>query len=101
MTETTKMTAKGLATIPRAIRERLGLQAGDKMAWTILSNGTVVVRPKTRRLSDLVGVLNDQREQRIQRLRSLVEEGLASGPARPLTEADWAELCGIANGDIE
>jgi len=39
------------------VRERLGLQAGDKIAWSLLSNGTVVVRPKTRRLVDLVGML--------------------------------------------
>ncbi|WP_112187941.1 AbrB/MazE/SpoVT family DNA-binding domain-containing protein [Methylibium petroleiphilum] len=58
MSEPTTMSVKGQVTIPRDIRERLGLQAGDKIAWTILSNGTVVVRPKTRRLSDLVGILN-------------------------------------------
>lgn len=58
MSEPTTMSIKGQVTIPRDVRERLGLQAGDKIAWTILSNGTVVVRPKTRRLSDLVGVLN-------------------------------------------
>jgi antitoxin PrlF len=58
MSEPTTMSSKGQVTIPRGVRERLGLQAGDKIAWTILSNGTVVVRPKTRRLSDLVGVLN-------------------------------------------
>ncbi len=39
------------------MRERLGLQAGDKIAWSLLSNGTVVVRPKTRRPVHLVGML--------------------------------------------
>lgn len=51
------MSIKGQVTIPRDVRERLGLQAGDKIAWSLLSNGTVVVRPKTRRLVDLVGML--------------------------------------------
>jgi len=51
------MSIKGQVTIPRDVRERLGLQAGDKVAWSLLSNGTVVVRPKTRRLADLVGML--------------------------------------------
>jgi AbrB family looped-hinge helix DNA binding protein len=51
------MSSKGQVTIPRDVRERLGLQAGDKIAWSLLSNGTVVVRPKTRRLADLVGML--------------------------------------------
>jgi AbrB family looped-hinge helix DNA binding protein len=51
------MSSKGQVTIPRDVRERLGLQAGDNIAWSLLSNGTVVVRPKTRRLADLVGML--------------------------------------------
>lgn len=57
MSEPTTMSVKGQVTIPRDVRERLGLQAGDKIAWSLLSNGTVVVRPKTRRLADLVGML--------------------------------------------
>jgi AbrB family looped-hinge helix DNA binding protein len=57
MSEPTTMSVKGQVTIPRDVRERLGLQAGDKIAWSLLSNGTVVVRPKTRRLVDLVGML--------------------------------------------
>jgi AbrB family looped-hinge helix DNA binding protein len=57
MSELTTMSSKGQVTIPRDVRERLGLQAGDKIAWSLLSNGTVVVRPKTRRLADLVGML--------------------------------------------
>lgn len=57
MSEPTSMSSKGQVTIPRDVRERLGLQAGDKIARSLLSNGTVVVRPKTRRLVDLVGML--------------------------------------------
>ena len=57
MSEPTTMSVKGQVTIPRDVRERPGLQAGDKIAWSLLSNGTVVVRPKTRRLVDLVGML--------------------------------------------
>jgi len=57
MSEPTTMSSKGQVTIPREVRERLGLQAGDKIAWSLLSNGTVVARPKTRRLVDLVGML--------------------------------------------
>jgi AbrB family looped-hinge helix DNA binding protein len=46
---------KGL--VPPEIRDRLGLKSGDKMAFTMLSDGTVVMRPKTRRLADLAGSL--------------------------------------------
>ncbi|MFT7724152.1 MAG: type II toxin-antitoxin system PrlF family antitoxin [Roseateles sp.] len=51
------LTAKGQTTIPREIRDRLGLEAGDKLAFTMLSDGTVVMRAKTRRLADLAGLL--------------------------------------------
>lgn len=51
------LTAKGQTTIPREIRDRLGLEAGDKLVFTALSDGTVVMRAKTRRLLDLAGSL--------------------------------------------
>ena len=57
MADTTTMTTKGQVTVPREIRDRLGLKPGDKMAFTMLSDGTVVMRPKTRRLADLAGSL--------------------------------------------
>lgn len=46
-------------------------------------------------------VRKDQREQRVQRLRALVEDGLVSGKATADTPADWNELEAIARGDIE
>ncbi|MDR2208516.1 MAG: AbrB/MazE/SpoVT family DNA-binding domain-containing protein [Azoarcus sp.] len=51
------MTVKGQLTVPREIRNRLGLKSGDKVAFSMLSDGTVVVRPKTRRLADMAGSL--------------------------------------------
>ena len=57
MVEATTMTTKGQVTVPRGIRDRLGLKSGDKMAFTMLSDGTVIMRPKTRRLADLAGSL--------------------------------------------
>ena len=43
-------------------------------------------------------IQKDQREQRVQRLRALVEDGLASGSATGDTRDDWAELNAIADG---
>lgn len=56
MNETT-LTSKGQVTVPREIRQQLGLESGDKLSFTLLSNGTVVMRAKTRKLQDLVGSL--------------------------------------------
>jgi len=46
-------------------------------------------------------VRKDQAEESKARLRALIEEGLASGPGRPLTQADEDELFAIARGDID
>ncbi len=46
-------------------------------------------------------IRKDQREQRMQRLAGLVEAGLASGPGRADTAADWAELRALAAGELE
>lgn len=46
-------------------------------------------------------VRKDQAEESKVRLRALIEEGLASGPSRPLTQADEDELFAIARGEIE
>ena len=53
----TKLTSKGRVTVPRQIRDRLGLKQGDKLTFTMLSDGTVVLRAKTRRLIEIAGSL--------------------------------------------
>ena len=55
MADATTMTTKGQVTVPREIRDRLGLKSGDKVAFTMLSDGTIVMRPKTRRLAGSSG----------------------------------------------
>jgi len=64
----TTLTSKGQVTVPREIRDRLGLKSGDKMVFTMLSDGTVIMRPKRRRLADLAGALTrpDQPEVAIE-----------------------------------
>jgi len=46
-------------------------------------------------------IRKDQAEESRVRLRALIEEGLASGSGRPLTQADEDELFAIARGDID
>ena len=40
------ITTKGQATIPKAIREHLGLKAGDRLKFFIHPDGSVVLLPK-------------------------------------------------------
>lgn len=57
MANTTTLTARGQVTVPRDIRNRLGLKPGDKITFSLLSDGTLVVRPRNRRVADLAGLL--------------------------------------------
>lgn len=52
------LTSRGQVTVPREIRDRLGLKSGDKLAFTLLSDDTLIVRAKTKRLAHLAGSLN-------------------------------------------
>jgi AbrB family looped-hinge helix DNA binding protein len=51
------VTSKGQITIPKAVREALGLEPGDRIAFHICDDGTVVFVPETVDLRDLFGVL--------------------------------------------
>lgn len=51
------LTSKGQTTIPKEIRDGLGMRPGDRIRFTLLADGTVIMRAKTRRLLDLAGSL--------------------------------------------
>ena len=52
------LTSKGQTTIPKSIREALGLKSGDRMTFTLLSNGVVLMRVKNKSVLDLAGALH-------------------------------------------
>ena len=54
---TSSLTTRGRVTVPLAVRKHLGVKGGDKIAFTMLSDGRVVLRAKVRRLSQLAGLL--------------------------------------------
>ena len=56
MSEAT-ITSKGQITIPADIRKSMRLQAGERVVFTQLEDGTTVMRAKTRSILDLKGLL--------------------------------------------
>ena len=48
------VTAKGQTTIPREVRAAAGLRAGDRVHYTVLEDGTIIVRVKNRSVRDLL-----------------------------------------------
>ena len=51
------LTSKGQITIPANIRKALRLSAGERVVFTQLDDGTVIMRAKTRSVLDLKGLL--------------------------------------------
>ena len=54
---TSTMSSKGQTVIPKAIRERLGLQPGDAVDFVVQDDGEVVLRPALEDVRRLKGVL--------------------------------------------
>ena len=52
------LTNKGQVTIPKSVRESLGLHPGDKLEFFINKNGEALFRPVTRRVDDVYGRLH-------------------------------------------
>jgi antitoxin PrlF len=63
MSEAT-MTSKGQVTIPADIRKAMGLSAGERVVFTRLDDGTTVMRPKTRSVLELKGMLKAARRNK-------------------------------------
>jgi AbrB family looped-hinge helix DNA binding protein len=57
MTTEATLTSKGQTTIPKSIRDSLGMKTGDRMSFTLMPDGVVVMRVKNKRVSDLAGML--------------------------------------------
>ena len=55
-TEST-LTSKGQTTIPKEIRESLSIKPGDRMAFTLMPDGTVLLRVKNKSVMSLAGSL--------------------------------------------
>ena len=59
------ITSKGQTTIPKDIREALDLQPKDKVEFTLLPDGTVIMRAKRRSILELHGLLHSPERKTI------------------------------------
>ncbi len=58
MTTSTTLTSKGQTTIPKEIRDSLGMKPGDRMTFTLMPDGTVIMRLKSKSILELAGFLH-------------------------------------------
>ena len=54
---TATVTTKGQVTIPKEVREHLGVETGDRLSFVVQADGSVMVKPLTRHVRDLGGLL--------------------------------------------
>ncbi len=52
------LTSKGQTTIPKEIRDSLSMKPGDRMTFTLMPDATVVMRLKTKSITELAGTLH-------------------------------------------
>jgi AbrB family looped-hinge helix DNA binding protein len=57
------LTSKGQITIPKEVRERLHLGAGDQVDFQLLENGSIQLRSCSRKASEVFGILRRKGER--------------------------------------
>ena len=59
------LTTKGQVTIPKAVRDHLKLDTGVRVSFVIQDDGVVVLKPVTRHISELAGLLSRPRQRAV------------------------------------
>lgn len=87
----TTMTSKGQLTIPKDVRDQLGIEPGTRFFVTV-RNGQVVAVPKNKKLADLAGILGrppNGRSLSIEEIDDAIAEAVAEDDRRIVRE--WNE----------
>jgi antitoxin PrlF len=72
------LTSKGQITIPKEIRDHLGLSAGDRLDFQIAESGAVLVEPETVDMRSLRSILKPGRKVSLAEMDRAIRRG-ASG----------------------
>ncbi len=75
------LSIKGQATIPKAIRDHLHLEPGDRIKFFVHPDGSVVILPKIP-TSKLKGVVKARRRASLNELETAIGEGAITGAQR-------------------
>lgn len=73
-----RMSSKGQITLPKEIRDRLGLKQGDRVRFIIEDDGRVRLLPAKRDISELMGILpKPRRAYSLEELDEIVQTAVA------------------------
>ncbi|MEN9503272.1 MAG: hypothetical protein RI964_2557 [Pseudomonadota bacterium] len=56
------VTQKGQVTIPKSVRDNLRLVTGDRVEFVFNDRGEVVIKPVTRKVAEVAGLLSKYRK---------------------------------------
>lgn len=59
------VTSKGQITIPLQVRRALGISAGERVVFTEVADGTIVMRSKRRSILELKGMLKPRARRKV------------------------------------
>jgi len=73
-----RMSSKGQITLPKDIRDRLGLKQGDRVRFIVENDGRVRLLPAKRDVSELLGILpKPKRRLSIEEMDDIVQTAVA------------------------
>jgi len=58
------LTSKGQITIPKALRKSMSIDAGDKIEFIINEQNEVVIKPITKKASEIFGLLSKYKKNK-------------------------------------
>ena len=78
---TATITSKGQLTLPKEVRDRLGVHAGDKVDFIFAPDGQLVVKPRTMHVEQLFGCLRREggKAATLEEIDAAIAEGAAKG----------------------
>ena len=81
-----RMTSKGQITVPKAVRVRLNLKAGDRVLFIVEDDGTARLRAINKSISSLKGVLPPPKRKAT---LEEIEQAIALGAVADALGHDW------------
>ncbi len=78
------VTSKGQTTIPKELRDALGIKEGTPLRWK-LENGVLTVRPRSRRIEEFAGLLGpppNERHVTVEQMDDAIGEAVAERDRR-------------------
>jgi len=64
MAEST-ITAKGQTTVPADIRAQIQAEPGTRLVWSVLPDGTIIVRAKNKSILDMSGLIKAPKDKHV------------------------------------